>query len=338
MITNDWQAFLIQAGAHFTESGACFFQTLEQEALAIQGNCLSDLSHLGLIAVQGPDAERFLQGQLTCDVSEISEQQTRLAAHCNPKGRIISTLRLLRLAHTYYLQLPSSMLEITLAHLRKYAIFSKVNLYNASNDFIKIGFTGTTKLIDGLPDTIDSATLYKDGLIFRLPGITARYEVMAHYDSIKPLWQQLAIDLPLIGHNDWGLLDIMAGIPSVYPATSELFTPHQLNYQLINGISFKKGCYTGQEVIARMHYLGKLKQHMYRAAILSSQSPQPGEAIFMNKDGELQQVGEVVMSARAAEGYQLLTTLQDMGRQYPLQLNNTSISLLDLPYLSESKS
>ena len=336
MITNDWQTFLIQAGAHFTESGACFFQTLEQDAQATQGNCLTDLSQLGLIAIQGPDAEKFLQGQLTCDVSEISEQQTRLTAHCNPKGLIISTFRLLRLADTYYLQLPSSMLEIALTHLRKYAIFSKVNLRNASNDFIKIGFTGTAKLINGLPDTIDSATLYKDGLIFRLPGVTPRYEAMAHYDSIKTLWQQLAIDSQPIGHNAWDLLDIMAGIPSVYPETSELFTPHQLNYQLINGIHFKKGCYTGQEVIARMHYLGKLKQHMYRAAILSNQAPKPGEAIFMNKDGELQQVGEVVIAARTVDGYQLLTTVQDKGLQYPLQFNNICLSLLDLPYLSAS--
>ncbi|MDF2866706.1 MAG: folate-binding protein YgfZ [Gammaproteobacteria bacterium] len=334
MTTNNWQTFLIQVGAHFTESGTCSFQTLEQAAETTQVNCLADLSHLGLIAVQGPDAEKFLQGQLTCDVREITEQQTRLAAHCNSKGRIIGTFRLFRMADTYYLQLPSTILEIALTHLRKYAVFSKVSLSDASDNFIKIGFTGTVKLSSHLPDTIDSAIIHDDMLIFRLPGITPRYEAMGNYATIRALWQQLATDMQPISHNDWNLLDIMAGIPSVYPETCELFTPHQLNYQLINGINFKKGCYTGQEVIARMHYLGKLKQHMYRATILSEQAPKPGEAILMNKDGELQQVGEVVMSARTSDGYQLLTTLQDKGLDYPLQLNNTRITLLDLPYLS----
>jgi folate-binding protein YgfZ len=338
MTINRWQSFLNQAGATFTESGSYFSQDLENAA--VQSNCLADLSHLGLIAIKGPDAEKFLQGQLTCDVREVSQGQARLGAHCNPKGRMLSNFRLFFFEDSYYLQLPSSMLQLALSHLAKYALFSKVSLTDATADWIKIGFAGPSindslaQVFSKLPDNVDSTVVDKEVLLMRLPGIAPRYETLGSYEASKNIWQLLAKEFQPIGYNDWNLLDIMAGIPSVYPQTAELFTPHQLNYQLINGINFKKGCYTGQEVVARMQYLGKLKQHMYRAIVQAEVAPLPREAIFMDTEGEPQPIGEVVMSAQAPAGYQMLIAMQDKGLEHRLRLNGKLITLLDLPYLS----
>lgn len=334
MTINNWNTFLHKTGATHTEHGICFAESIAHEAeIALNENCLADLSHLALISVCGLEAEKFLQGQLTCDVREVNEQQSSLGAHCNPKGRIISNFRLFRLADTYYLQLPSSMLDIAQAALRKYALFSKVTLTNASDELIKLGTSGPTvesvlqKQFGSLPSLADSAISHNDILIIRLPGHFSRFELVGNYTTMQTLWRQLAETIRPIGHNAWNLLDIVAGIPSVYPSTSELFTPHQLNYPLLKGVSFQKGCYTGQEVIARMHYLGKLKQHMYRAETQSQVMPQAGSPIYMEQAGEKQQIGEVVMAAKAPHGYQMLITMQDKGVEQELWLDNNKLTL-----------
>lgn len=339
MITHNWRELLQTTGAKFTEDQAVYFQTPEQDAqVSKEHNVLADLSHLSLLAVTGADAAKFLQGQLTCDVDEISEHQTRLGAHCNPKGRILTSFRLLQLAGNYYLQLPSSMLSIALKRLGKYAIFSKVKLTDASEQIHQLGLSGPniadflSPYVSSLPTEIDSAVSTEELLIIRLAGIMPRYQVIGPYDALSQLWSTLSEQLQPVGANAWKLLDIMAGIPSIYPETCEVFTPHHINYQLINGISFKKGCYTGQEIVARMQYLGKLKQHMYQAVICSTHPVTAGETVMMVDEGNLKAVGEVVMAIKIPAGYQLLITMQDKGLDYPLQINQNSLQLLDLPY------
>lgn len=228
----------------------------------------SDQTPLGLILVPGPQAEKFLQGQVTCDVREVTEQQSRCGAHCDPKGRVQFTFRLLKREGNYYLQLPQVMIAHALNCLQKYAALFRIKLE----------------------------------------------EVPSNETETK-------------------LAAIAAGIATIYPETIGLFTPHQLNSQLINAISFNKGCYTGQEIIARMHYLGKLKQQMYRVRFAGTMPPLPGTKLYNN---EGQAVGELVAAALETENtLQALAVLQTNAITSPIHLENSSgtiLTLLDLPY------
>jgi tRNA-modifying protein YgfZ len=200
-------------------------------------------SPLGLIAVSGPDAEKFLQGQLTCDVREAGSEPVLLGAYCNSQGRVQATFRLSQQNSTYYLQLPLSMVQPTLTLLQKYALFSKVSLSTENPP---------------LPSGTELET-------------------------------------------------ILAGIPMILPETVGLFTPHMLDYDRLGAISFKKGCYMGQEIVARTHYLGQAKQHLYRAQTTTPYSP--GDAVITPTD---QQAGTVVNIAIDSAGYyQCLLVLKD---------------------------
>lgn len=185
-----------------------------------------DLSYLGLLNITGPDAKRFLQGQLTCHLEEISLAHSQLGAHCNPAGRVISLFRLFLYQNSYYLQMPIPTVPLALAALQKYAIFFKVHLADAS-----------------------------------------------HY--LKEIACHLRPDPP----EQWHYLDLMANIPAIYPETSEKFLPHDINLPLLNAVSFNKGCFTGQEIIARMHYRGKLKKHLERQTIMTDQALQRGQLL-----------------------------------------------------------
>ncbi len=172
---------------------------------------------LSTILVQGSDAEKFLQGQLTCDIRNVDQNPSLLGAYCNQQGRAQATLRLLKTQDIYSLILPVEMVQPTLALLKKYAIFSKIAI--------------------------------TEGEFF-------------------------------IGEVDWQLKDILSGIATIYPKTAGLFTPNMLNYPALGGVSFDKGCYLGQEVIARTHYLGAPKKQLYKAQIPSHQFCAPGDIIY----------------------------------------------------------
>ncbi len=179
---------------------------------------------LSLIKISGEGSKKLLQGQLTCNLDELAPMQ--LSAHCNPQGRIISLFYLIPHHENYYLLLPSSMNAIATNALKKYAVFFKVSLTDASNELHAI-----TKISES---------------------------------DITP----------------WKTNNIAAGIPMIYPETSEKLLPHEINLQLLNAISFDKGCYTGQEIIARMQYRGKLKNHMYRVNFTSVTTPNIGAEIY----------------------------------------------------------
>lgn len=164
-----------------------------------------------LIRIHGADATKFLQGQLTCDVEQIKDNEWSLGAHCNPKGRVMSLFRISHINNDYYLILPRSMVSLAISALQKYAVFFKVKIEEYT-DFAIIN-----------ANIIEDAT-YK-------------------------------------------LEQINRGIPDIYPETSGKYLPHELNLPQLGGVSFEKGCYTGQEIISRMHYLGKLKKSLRQTRI-----------------------------------------------------------------------
>lgn len=270
----------------------------------------SDLSNLKFIALSGEKTATFLQGQLTCDVREITANQTRRAAHCNPKGRVLSTFRIFQRDENFYLSTPSSMCDFVIEQLKKYAVFSKVTLAE-DNSLKAIGCVGKqialtlATLFNKLPEEPDQAVVYhKEDINFICIRVQSdseapRFEIIGDLESINWLQELLLKEYPLKTSDFWRLLDIDLGIANIYPETRDLFIPQMLNYPALNAVSFKKGCYTGQEIIARTHYLGKTKRHLHTLRLKSEELLKAGGTIY---DENQEAVGVVVDAVFGVEG------------------------------------
>ena len=303
-MNNEWQNFLKTQGAKITVNGTAEFPQPGA------GTCtLFDLSHLGTIAVEGPDADDFLQGQLSNDVRELTETHSQLSSHCSAKGRMLANFRMIRRNGIIYLQMPQQTMPPLMKRLSMFKLRAQVDLSDAGDRLVCIGLAGdcAVELLNEeagqTPELEHAATRHGDITLIRIPGSTFRFEVMGPAVALSNLWKRLAAGGATPANADrWDLLDIQAGIPTVHASTVEAFVPQMTNMQLVDGVSFTKGCYTGQEVVARMQYLGKLKRRMYRAEVATDRCPQPGDELFSGASESGQGTGKVVASAPSGEG------------------------------------
>ncbi|MBB6154019.1 hypothetical protein HDC30_001227 [Pseudomonas sp. JAI115] len=294
------------------------------------------LSHEGVLAVRGVDAGKFLQGQLTCNINYLSDSQASLGARCTQKGRMQSSFRILLEGDGVLLAMASELLEPQLADLKKYAVFSKSKLTDESAAWVRFGLEHGDAALASLGLNLPGET---DGVV-RNAGLIAirvspdRAELWVPADQADAIKAKLATALPEGKLNQWLLGQIRAGIGQVMPTTRELFIPQMLNLQAVGGVSFKKGCYTGQEIVARMQYLGKLKRRLYRVELDATELPEPGTPLFAPSHSSA--IGEVVIAARAAEKIELLAVLQaeaaEAGDLHLGALEGPALHLLDLPY------
>ena len=343
---NEWKTFLQKAGAEFDDSGlwvASYGNPRRELSMAITGNVFADLSHYGLIAVHGEDAVDFMQGQFTNDVRKVTEQHSQLSGMCNPKGRLLASFRIFRHGDSYYLCMPAEMIEDVIRRLRMYVLRSRVTLEEASDTFVHLGLSGeeTRAALQGfageLPAEPGDVTARGNQVVICVPGIHPSYELFTTSDAAAALWDKLNVRSAPVGAEAWRLLDVQAGIPCIYPGTREAFVPQMINLQLVDGVSFKKGCYTGQEIVARMQYLGKLKRRMYRARVSSASSPQPGDGLFSPADPE-QSCGQVVSAAKHPDGDHAVLAVIQISRAEeagPLHLgavDGPALNLETLPY------
>lgn len=264
---------------------------------------LLHLTQYTIITLTGEKAATFLQGQLTCDLREINENQSRLGAHCNHKGRVLALMRVIQYENHLHLLLPNNMADFLIQELQKYASLSRVNLIKNTTLSI-LGCYGDNfdlpcSIISHLPIQVDDAVISENVSVVRIHDAAnyPRYLIIGPIDPIiqLTLYQPDHLDHP----TQWDKLDIEAGIAQIHPETRGLFTPHMLNYTQFNAVSFKKGCYIGQEVIARTHYLGKNKRHLQKLIIDSTDFPVPGERLT-NAQG--QEIGTVVTAAPTLNG------------------------------------
>lgn len=264
---------------------------------------LFDLSHLGLIGVRGADADNFLQGQSTSDIRLATPTRSQLGSHCNQKGRMLAIFRLLRIGDSVYLQLPAERLPALLQRLRLFVLRSKVSLTDASDELMRIGIAGPLagQLLAerGLevPVTDDGQATTGDLVLARHPGSQPRVEILGPAAAVATLAAELAGSTLPGSSADWSLFDIQAGIPTIYSATAELFIPQMANLDLIGGVSFDKGCYVGQEVVARMQHLGKAKRRMYLAEIECDEAPVPGAELWSPTSASQQSTGWILDAA-----------------------------------------
>ncbi|MDU9027511.1 YgfZ/GcvT domain-containing protein [Pseudomonas mediterranea] len=294
------------------------------------------LSHEGVLAVRGVDAGKFLQGQLTCNLNYLSDSRASLGARCTQKGRMQSSFRILLEGDGVLMAMASELLEPQLADLKKYAVFSKSKLTDESAAWVRFGLQNSDAALAQLglapPADVDSVVRHESLIAIRVsPG---RVELWAPVEQADVLKTHLRATLTEADLNSWLLGQIRAGIGQVMPATRELFIPQMLNLQAVGGVSFKKGCYTGQEIVARMQYLGKLKRRLYRLQLDSGELPEPGTALFSPAHGSA--IGEVVIAAQAERNIELLAVLQaeaaEEGNVHLGSLEGPILNLLDLPY------
>lgn len=299
------------------------------------------LSHEGVLAVRGVDASKFLQGQLTCNLDYLSDAKASLGARCTQKGRMQSSFRIVLEGDGCLLAMASELIEPQLADLKKYAVFSKSKLTDESAGWARFGLQNGDAALKSLglelaADT-DAAARANDLIAIRVSS--ERAELWVRADQAGDVHARLAAQLSEGTLNDWLLGQIRAGVGQVFGSTREEFIPQMLNLQAVGGVSFKKGCYTGQEIVARMQYLGKLKRRLYRLTLAEQALPEPGTALFSPVHASA--VGNVVIAANTENGLELLAVLQadavENGQIHLGSPQGQALHLSDLPYTLDSK-
>jgi folate-binding protein YgfZ len=300
---------------------------------------LTDLSHFGLIRISGADSREFLQGQLTNDINAVTPALAQFSSYCNPKGRMLGSFWIFQRDEDLYLQLPAGLLESVLKRLRMFVLRSDASLHDASAELARFGISGdcSADLLPFAPGDAKACQTRDQVTVIRLPGDRPRFELIGPPEILAQTWRRLLDSAEQAGPDFWSLMDIRAGMPTVFEDTIEAFVPQMANLQLIGGISFTKGCYTGQEVVARMQYLGKLKRRMYHAHVDTTQAPVRGTEVFSPSSESAQGAGRVVdVAASPQGGYELLAVVQISSAETDdLHIGDADgprLSLLDLPY------
>lgn len=336
----NWNDFLAKQGAqdnfeHFGDIGG-------ELAAARSATIVAPLADQGVIRATGEEAASFLHNLLTNDINHIPADGARLAGMCTAKGRLIASFLIWREGSDYLLQLSADILPAIHKKLSMYVLRSKVKLLDASDERVLIGVAGPqaealVRALGAQPGVAMSSAAFDGSTAVRLDG--QRFVLAVAASAAEAVWNTLAASAKPAGLAAWRLTEIAAGQPRVVAATQEAFVPQMINYELpaVGGVSFHKGCYPGQEIVARTQYLGKVKRRMYRAR-LDTAFP-AGTDVFTPESGT-QHCGALVSVAPAPEGgYECLLVVQSSGMEagevHVGSPDGPKASFLPLPYAIE---
>ncbi|MCC5857409.1 MAG: folate-binding protein YgfZ [Ectothiorhodospiraceae bacterium] len=335
----DWNQLLGEDGAAFDQENTLlhFGNPADEAAALTLENGVVPLPETGILQVTGDDAAAFLHGQLTNSISDMPEGGARLAGYCNPKGRLYAVFLVLRLDGGFLLLTQRNLVEPLLRRLRMFVLRARVGIEDVSAGWGVLGLHGS-----GALEALTELTGSREGgdmqvqragdlMTVQLSGDSGRTLLLAPAEEITAIWGNLGTALRPCAPAAWRLLDIRAGIPAIQPRTSEAFVPQHVNLDLLDGVSFSKGCYPGQEVVARMHYLGKPSRRMYRLrSPVDGHVPAAGDRVTA-ADGK--HAGDVVMAAAGPDGIELLAVLRTgyHGRQ-DLDCGGLKLGFAELPY------
>ena len=283
-MNTEWRDSLQASGARFSDDGNTvdFGDVSAEIAAARDGTVLVPLSHLGLIRVGNEEAKSFLHNQLTSDINHLGAEGLQHSAWCTAKGRMLASFLAWRQGDDYLLQLSSDLVAAVAKRLQMYVLRAKVTIADLSAQTALIGLSGPQAQAAlesaGLPRPADAMqTLpFSGGSVLQL-GET-RFEIAVEASAAPALWQKLAASARPAGTAAWQWLDIQAAWPLITAATKEEFVPQMANFERIGGVSFHKGCYPGQEIVARTQYLGKVKRHLYR--VTCAETMAAGDELF----------------------------------------------------------
>ncbi|MBZ0059859.1 tRNA-modifying protein YgfZ [Leclercia barmai] len=305
---------------------------------------LMTLDDWALATLVGADSEKYLQGQVTADVSQLTEHQHLLAAHCDPKGKMWSNLRLFRRQDGFALIERRSLRDAQLAELKKYAVFSKVTIA-ADDELVLLGVAGfqaraaLKNLFSELPDAEKQVTT--DGvtslLWFEHPA--ERFLLVTDVATAERVTQALRGEAQLNNSQQWLSLNIEAGIPVIDAANSGQFIPQATNLQALGGISFKKGCYTGQEMVARAKFRGANKRALWYLAGKASRVPEAGEDLELKMGENWRRTGTVLAAVQLDDGRLLVQAVMNNDMEpdsvFRVREDVNTLSIEPLPYSLE---
>lgn len=251
----EWQQFLLQQGANFSNEGVGQLLGFNgKDNFAAENDFIAPLNDLGLIAWTGDEAAQFLHNQLTNDVGQLGTGEVRLGGYCTPKGRLMATMLYWRTDNEIFLQLPKPMLPAIQKRLQMFVLRTKAKPRDASDEFVTLGLIGNAASkslqtwFPQLPEAPYAKCDSEAGTVMRLTDANGapRYQWVTRAATAIQAWPLLMNSLQAVGPQAWRLADIRAGIPTVVQQTQEQFVPQMINFELIGGVNFKKGCYPGQ--------------------------------------------------------------------------------------------
>ena len=274
----------------------------------LAGGFVAPLGDFGLIAVTGDDGASFLHNQLTNDVEHLSGTEARLAGYCSPKGRLMATFLMWRNADAIYLQLPRALQAPLQKRLQMFVLRAKASLSDASGEQLTFGLGGAKAeavlktWFETLPGTPYGKLDHAMGTLIRVADVfgAPRYQWLTSPETAHQVWPVLSAALATGDDAAWQLSQVHAGVPQIETATQEQFVPQMINFELLGGVNFKKGCYPGQEIVARSQYLGKLKRRTTLVSIAGT-AARAGDEVFAASD-PAQPCGMVVNAAPNGAG------------------------------------
>lgn len=298
---------------------------------------ICQLSERSIFKITGEDSSKFMQGQLSCDMREVDQSHSLLGSHCNPKGSMLSIMRVQRIKDEYYLTLNSQNLAPCIANLNKYIMFSKAQTKDINSQWTGFGIFGeqAQKFIERqfshAPQETGDVVADADRFVVKVPG--NRFELWLKSVIATDFLAQPIVNANLLEYNHWKKQEILNAIADINPLNSACYIPQMCNLQVFSGISFKKGCYTGQEVITRLHFRGKLNKFLIIAKC-PSEAVDNSLAIGSAVNCEARDtVGKVLQYVTLADSTYLQIVVNFAYAQESLSLTDgTLIQTLDLPY------
>lgn len=345
-MSNEWVEMLKSHEIEPEEANASVMAQVKQSFGEVSQ--VVDLSGLSVVEVTGEDASVFLQGQFCNDLQQVSSTHAQITGYCTPKGRLLALPTVVGFESGFRLLVPQSVKEAFIKRLSMFVMRAKVSIRELS-DWRCVGVIASDDSADGciqslfgsVPLTPLEVLTSQSAQVIRWHddhaiGQRARFLVIADNETVTTVWNQDG-QRARSGQSAWRLADISAGVPSITGGVVEAFVPQMINLQLIDGLSFTKGCYPGQEIVARMHYLGKLKRHMRLFKLVQTETPlatalrpAAGSKLTCGTD---QEAGVVVDAAQMSDGVTfILAVVKVSANEGTLQYEDSDLVTSDLPY------
>jgi folate-binding protein YgfZ len=301
---------------------------------------LVNLRHLVCYQVDGEDATTFLQGQFSNDINAVTSSTSQISSYCTPKGRMLAIFYICKRGDSYFLLTSKDIAEEVMKRLQMYVMRSKVNI-TLLEDALLMGVCGTNhaEILASLnlspTDAHYQVSANESLLAMNIPSVNARYLIIGDSASAQQLQKLDISHMTIYNELLWQWLDIQAGLPSVTSNIKEAFVPQMANMELIEGVSFSKGCYPGQEIVARLHYLGNANRRMFRISVDQDEPINIGDDIFTQ--GSDQPIGKVMSVVNEAEnkysGLAVLRIEAVIKNQLTIgSASGNSAKILPLPY------
>lgn len=286
----DWKRFLAELGAQFNDQDqvTTFGQADIERFMIKNGPVIANQAHQALIKVSGKDAFSFLQGQFSNDLSQVTDNQAQITSYCEPQGKVLAIMTVIKQGDSYFLSFDGSLADTVFKRLNMFKLRAEVTLANLSDEWVQMAYAGefadldvqrllSTKIKNIYEVQPLAAAELSQIIAVKMPGPYHCYQFFGPVEQCQSLWKQLKNNGEYTNNLDWSLIQIVSGQPVVNQATTNEFVAQFLNLDKLNAISFKKGCFPGQETIAKMHYRGKVTKRMLRLRFEEVVALQPGD-------------------------------------------------------------